>query len=84
MVTWPLTHTVVRRLNTAVDGIAGAPHPLHVREMYMRGTRVSLGYVAQAIISPPTYTFRDVRALAAGVAALVRALAAAKAVGVVI
>ena len=52
--------------------------------MYMRGTRVSLGYVTQAIISPPTYTFRDVRALAAGVAALVRALAAAKAVGVVI
>ena len=32
----------------------------------------------------PTCTFRDVRALAAGVAALVRALAAAKAVGVVI
>ena len=30
----------------------------------------------------PTCTFRDVRALAAGVAALVRALAAAKAVGV--
>ena len=53
------------------------------RNVYV-GNRNNLGVCTPDDYFAPTYTFRDVRALAAGVAALVRALAAAKAVGVVI